>query len=56
MAVACAVQNLHIMAQSLGIAGMWHSKGQFGCILAVAAGLGLQRARPIARLFYVWLA
>lgn len=27
MAVACAVQNLHLMATSLGLAGMWHSKG-----------------------------
>lgn len=26
MAAACAVQNLHLMASSLGIAGMWHSK------------------------------
>jgi nitroreductase len=27
MAVACAVQNLHLMASTLGLAGMWHSKG-----------------------------
>lgn len=27
MAVACAVQNLHLMAQAQGLAGMWHSKG-----------------------------
>jgi nitroreductase len=27
MAVACAVQNLHIVASALGLAGMWHSKG-----------------------------
>lgn len=27
MAVATAVQNLHLMASSLGLAGMWHSKG-----------------------------
>ena len=41
MAVACAVQNLHLMAQSLGLAGMWHSKGS-SVAPAVAAGLGLQ--------------
>ena len=41
MAVACAVQNLHLMAQSLGIAGMWHSKGP-SVHPAVAAGLGLE--------------
>ena len=41
MAVACAVQNLHLMAQSLGLAGMWHSKGP-SVAPAVAAGLGLQ--------------
>ena len=40
LAVACAVQNLHLMAQSLGIAGMWHSKGS-SVHPAVAAGLGL---------------
>ncbi len=27
MAVACAVQNLHLMASELGLVGMWHSKG-----------------------------
>lgn len=27
MAVACAVQNLHLMARAQGLAGMWHSKG-----------------------------
>ena len=41
MAVACAVQNLHLMAQSLSIAGMWHSKGP-SVHPAVAAGLGLE--------------
>ena len=41
MAVACAVQNLHLMAQSLGLAGMWHSKGP-SVDLAVAAALELQ--------------
>ena len=41
MAVACAVQNLHIMAQSLGLAGMWHSKG-VSVHPETAAALGLE--------------
>ncbi|RYX80909.1 nitroreductase [bacterium] len=41
MAVACAVQNLHLMASALGLAGMWHSKGP-SVHPAVARGLGLQ--------------
>jgi nitroreductase len=40
LAVACAVQNLHLMASALGLAGMWHSKG--GSVDPVVAhGLGL---------------
>jgi hypothetical protein len=27
MAVACAVQNLHLIASAHGLVGMWHSKG-----------------------------
>ncbi len=46
IAVACAVQNLHLMASALGIAGMWHSKGT-SVHPAVASGLGLE---PPARL------
>ena len=46
MAVACAVQNLHLMASALGLAGMWHSKGS-SAHPAVARGLGLE---PPARL------
>jgi nitroreductase len=46
MAVACAVQNLHLMASALGLAGMWHSKGS-SVHPAVARGLGLE---PPARL------
>ena len=46
MAVACAVQNLHLMASALGLAGMWHSKGS-SAHPAVANGLGLE---PPARL------
>ncbi len=41
MAVACAVQNLHLMASALGLAGMWHSKGT-SVHPAVARGLGLE--------------
>jgi nitroreductase len=40
IAVACAVQNLHLMASSLGLAGMWHSKGVSVHPL-VCRGLGL---------------
>jgi nitroreductase len=46
MAVACAVQNLHLMAQAQGLAGMWHSKGT-SVHPIVAEGLGL---KPPARL------
>jgi nitroreductase len=46
MAVACAVQNLHLMASALGLAGMWHSKG-LSVSPVVARGLGLE---PPARL------
>lgn len=41
MAVACAVQNLHLMAQAYGLAGMWHSKGS-SIHPEVAKGLGLE--------------
>lgn len=41
MAVACAVQNLHLMASALGLAGMWHSKGS-SVHPTVARGLGLE--------------
>ena len=40
MAVACAVQNLHLMASALGLAGMWNSKG-LSVHPNVALGLGL---------------
>ena len=46
MAVACAVQNLHLMASALGLAGMWHSQG-VSVHPTVARGLGLE---PPARL------
>jgi nitroreductase len=41
MGVACAVQNLHLMASALGLAGMWHSKGP-SVHPEVARGLGLE--------------
>ena len=41
IAVACAVQNLHLMASTLGLAGMWHSKGS-SVDPFVARGLGLE--------------
>jgi len=40
MAVATAVQNLHLMASALGLAGMWHSKG-LSIDPTVARGLDL---------------
>ncbi len=51
MAVACAVQNLHLMASALGLAGMWHSKGS-SVDLVVAQGLGLE---PPARLLGLFM-
>ncbi len=54
MAVACAAQNLHLMAAAQGLAGMWHSKG-LSVSPDVAEYLGL---RPPARLlgffFFGW--
>lgn len=41
MAVASAVQNLHLLASAQGLAGMWHSKGP-SIHPAVAKGLGLE--------------
>lgn len=52
MAVACAVQNLHLMASAQGLAGMWHSKG-VSVHPAVAQGLGLEEP---ARLLGFFLA
>ncbi len=41
MAVACAAQNLHLMAQASGLVGMWHSKG-ISVHPAVAEALGIE--------------
>jgi nitroreductase len=46
MAVACSVQNLHVMASAQGLAGMWHSKG-LSVHPVVASALGWE---PPARL------
>lgn len=50
MAVATAVQNLHLMAQALGLAGMWHSKGT-SVHPAVARGLGLDEPGRLLGMF-----
>jgi nitroreductase len=50
MAVACAVQNLHLMAQSLGLAGMWHSKGT-SVHPAVTRGLGWESPSQLLGFF-----
>lgn len=50
MAVACAVQNLHLMATALGLAGMWHSKG-ISVHPAVASGLCLEAPARLLGLF-----
>ncbi|MBX3095887.1 MAG: nitroreductase [Fimbriimonadaceae bacterium] len=50
MAVSGAVLNLHLMASSLGLAGMWHSKG-VSVHPAVAAGLGLREPRYLLGFF-----
>jgi len=50
MAVATAVQNLHLMARALGLTGMWHSKGT-SVHPAVAEGLGLAAPNRLLGLF-----
>lgn len=50
MAVACSVQNLHLMANTLGLAGMWHSKG-ISIHPAVAEGLGLEHPSRLLGFF-----
>jgi len=50
MAVATAVQNLHLMAFALGLAGMWHSKGT-SVHPAVARGLGLHAPDRLLGMF-----
>lgn len=50
MAVACAVQNLHLVAQAHGLAGMWHSKGP-SVHPGVAEALGLARHERLLGFF-----
>lgn len=51
LAVACAVQNLHLMASALGLAGMWHSKG-LSINPAVARRLGLESPSRLLGFFF----
>lgn len=52
MAVACAVQNLHLVASAYGLAGMWHSKGT-SVHPVVAEGLGLARPNRLLGMFFL---
>lgn len=51
MAVACAVQNLHLVATAYGMVGMWHSKGA-SVSPHVASWLGLEA--PSRLLGFFW--
>ena len=51
MAVACAVQNLHLVLTAHGILGMWHSKGS-SVHAHVASFLGLES--PSRLLGFFW--
>lgn len=51
MAVACAVQNLHLVASALGLAGMWHSKG-LSIHPTVARALGLTPPSRLLGFFF----
>lgn len=51
MAVACSVQNLHIMASAQGLAGMWHSKG-VSVHPAVAKALGWEAPSQLLGFFF----
>lgn len=51
MAVACAVQNLHLVASAYGLAGMWHSKGT-SVHPKVAEALGLARPNRLLGMFF----
>lgn len=50
MAVACSVQNLHLMACAHGLAGMWHSKG-VSTHATVASELGLDSPSRLLGMF-----
>lgn len=51
LALASAVQNLHLMASALGLAGMWHSKG-LSINPAVAKHLGLEPPSRLLGFFF----
>jgi nitroreductase len=51
MAVACAVQNMHLVATAAGMVGMWHSKG-VSCHPHLAKFLGLES--PSLLLGFFW--
>jgi nitroreductase len=51
MAVACAVQNLHLMLSAMGLLGMWHSKGT-SVHPHVARFLGLEPPSRLLGLFF----
>ena len=51
MAVACAVQNLHLLVTSYGLVGMWHSRGS-SVHAHVASWLGLEP--PFRLLGFFW--
>ncbi|MBN9503751.1 MAG: hypothetical protein BGO01_12195 [Armatimonadetes bacterium 55-13] len=52
MAVACAVQNFHLIATTYGLSGMWHSKGT-STHPAVAKALGLDSPSRLLGLFFL---
>lgn len=51
MAVACAMQNLHLVAAAYGLAGMWHSKGT-STHPAVAEYLGITPPGRLLGMFF----
>ena len=55
MAVACSVQNLHLMASAQGLAGMWHSKG-VSIHPAVAEALGWNAPTRLLGFFFCGFA
>lgn len=50
MAVATAVQNMHLMARALGLTGLWHSKG-LSVHPVVAEGLGFHHPNRLLGFF-----
>lgn len=50
MAVATAVQNMHLMARAFGLTGLWHSKG-LSVHEEVANGLGWEKPKRLLGFF-----